>query len=60
VAKISVTVSASETPSIYRGRDLHISRRPKAQWLEIIRECWGPGAVCIGTAGRSPAFQVRK
>jgi SAM-dependent methyltransferase len=59
VARITCTVSASEQSSIHNGRELHISRRPKAQWLTLIQECW-PGAVCIGNAGASPAFQVIK
>lgn len=61
VARKTVTVSASERPSPDgRGGDYHISKRPKAQWLSLIRECWGDGTVCIGTAGASPAFQVVK
>lgn len=59
VARISCTVSASEQPSIYNGRELHISKRPKAKWLALIQECW-PGAVCIGNAGASPCFQAIK
>lgn len=61
VARVSVTVSASELPSTFgAGRDLHISRRPLAQWLAVMRECWGAGAMHIGSAGTAPAFQIIK
>ena len=61
VARCTVTVSASEKPSSFgAGRDLHISRRPLAQWLAVMRECWGPAAQHIGSAGTAPAFQVVK
>jgi SAM-dependent methyltransferase len=60
VASRTVTVSASERSDIREGRELHISRRPKTEWLRIIRECWGPAAQCIGAAGASPMFQVMK
>ena len=61
VARKTVTVSASERPSPDgRGGDFHISKRPKAAWLRVIRECWGADAKIIGTAGSSPAFQVVK
>ena len=61
VARQTVTVSASELPSPDgKGGDFHISKRPKAQWLALIRECWGAGTQEFGTAGRSPAFRVTK
>lgn len=61
VAAKTVTVSASERPSPDgKGGDFHISKRPKAQWFALIRECWGEGARIIGEAGASPAFQVVK
>ena len=61
VARETVTVSASERPSPDgKGGDFHISRRPKAQWFALIRECWGEGTRIIGEAGASPAFQVVK
>jgi SAM-dependent methyltransferase len=59
VAGKTATVSASERSDIRNGRELHISKRPAAQWLELIGRCW-PGARIIGTAGASPAFQVVK
>lgn len=58
VARVSVTVSASERPSIWEGVDLHISKRPRAEWLKMIRSCWNSKARCIGIAGGSPAFQL--
>lgn len=58
VARRTVTVSASELPSVYGGRDLHISRRPAADWLALIREVWGPEAEQIGVAGNSPMFRL--
>ena len=61
VARQTVTVSASELPSPDgKGGDFHISKRPRAQWLALIRECWGAGTQEFGTAGRSPAFRVVK
>lgn len=60
VSRSHCVVSASEDRSLWNGRELHISRRPKDQWLALIREAWGPSAECIGTAGKSPAFGVRK
>jgi ubiquinone/menaquinone biosynthesis C-methylase UbiE len=59
VSKKTCIVSASERTSRHKGRELHISRRPKAQWLELIQECW-PGAYEFGTAGASPCFRVEK
>jgi len=59
VASRTCIVSASELESIHNGRDLHISRRPRAQWLQLIAECW-PGAYEFRGAGRSPAFRVDK
>lgn len=60
VARKTCTVTVSELPSIYNGRDLHISRRPKAAWLALIQECWGATASQCGWAGKSPAYQVVK
>lgn len=60
VARKTVTVSASERPSVFGNVDLHISKRPAAEWLELIRSCWDDSAVRIGNAGGSPAFQVIK
>ena len=59
VAKRTVTVSASERPSIFKGRDLHISKRPKAKWIELFKSVWGQVQV-IGNAGASPAFRLIK
>lgn len=60
VARKTCTVTVSELPSIYNGRELHISRRPKEVWLALIRECWGQSTRQIGWAGKSPAYQVLK
>lgn len=60
VARVSVSVSASELSDLRDGRELHISRRPTAEWLKVIREAWGDGAQQVGTAGMSPLFQVFK
>jgi len=43
---------------VYGDRDLHISRRPAAEWLALIREVWGPEAEQIGIAGNSPMFRL--
>jgi SAM-dependent methyltransferase len=59
VARRACIVSASERTSRYKGRELHISRRPKAKWLQLIRECW-PGAYEFGAAGASPCFRTDK
>ena len=60
VATHSVTVSASEEPSIYEGRELHISKRPTSEWLRTIASVWGMGTRVCGQAGRSPLFTRRK
>lgn len=59
VAVYTVTVSASERPSCLGpgGRDLHISKRPKAEWLYLLQSIdarWHEK----GKAGGSPAFQI--
>jgi SAM-dependent methyltransferase len=58
VARVSVTASASERHDIRGGRELHISRRPASQWLDMIRDAWGRDTRTIGSAGASPAFQI--
>lgn len=60
VARLSVTVSASERPSIFGNVDLHISKRPATEWHRLIRSCWDKNTKRIGKAGGSPAFQVIK
>lgn len=59
VASRTVTASASFRSSIFMGRELHISRRPQAEWDELIKRHW-PGAKLIGKAGGSPCWQVFK
>jgi len=59
VARKSVTVSVSEVPSFFNGRDLHISRRPKARWRALLEDCWG-SVQEAGYASVSPAFQMVK
>lgn len=59
VSRKSCIVSASDRTSIYKGRELHISRRPIPKWLKLISECW-PGAYEFGTAGASPCFRADK
>jgi len=59
VARKTVTVSASERSDVRQGRELHISKRPAAEWLRVISECW-PGARQIGLAGASPLFRAEK
>lgn len=60
VARRTVTVSASERSDIREGRELHISKRPAAEWLALLVRCWGRGVRPIGSAGASPCFQVVK
>ena len=60
VARISVSVSASELSDLRDGRELHISKRPAAEWLKLVKQAWGDGAQQVGTAGVSPLFQVFK
>lgn len=59
VARKTVTVSVSERPSVFNGRELHISRRPKDQWRQLIEECW-ENVTEVGYAAVSPAFQMVK
>lgn len=58
VARVSVTASASERPSVFGDVDLHISKRPAAQWQAAMAEAWG-GADRIMNAGGSPCWQWR-
>jgi ubiquinone/menaquinone biosynthesis C-methylase UbiE len=58
VARQTVTVSASEVPSIHGGRDLHISAMPAAQWHALLKEAWGVEPDRHGTAGRSPCWRL--
>jgi ubiquinone/menaquinone biosynthesis C-methylase UbiE len=58
VAISSVIVSCSEHPSVYDGVDLHISARPKDQWMALIKKASGCHVECIGTAGKSAAFRI--
>jgi ubiquinone/menaquinone biosynthesis C-methylase UbiE len=58
VARKTVTVSASERSSVIDGLELHISRRPAAEWEALIRRCWG-GAMRIQDAGGTPCWQWR-
>lgn len=58
VARKTVTVSASERSSVMGGLELHISRRPAAEWEALIRRCWG-GAMRIQDAGGTPCWQWR-
>lgn len=56
VARVSVTASASERPSVFGDRDLHISKRPAAEWEAMMAAAWG-GATRIRNAGGSPCWQ---
>jgi ubiquinone/menaquinone biosynthesis C-methylase UbiE len=60
VSKSTVTVSASERSSVFGGVDLHISKRPAAEWHRLIRDCWDKNTKRHGKAGGSPCFQVIK
>ena len=60
VARSTVTVSASERPSVWGERDLHISKRPRADWEALIAECWGVVPVFVGHAGSSPCWRGEK
>lgn len=56
VARVSVTASASERPSVFGDRDLHISKRPAAEWQKLMAAAWG-GATRIRNAGGSTCWQ---
>lgn len=58
VARKTCIVSASEDESIYDGVDLHISKRPAAEWLKVVKKGWGRSARRYGDAGRSPCFKL--
>jgi len=60
VARLGVIVSASERSSVFGGRDLHISKRPREQWLALIRSLWNKDAKQVGMAGGSPCFKGLK
>jgi SAM-dependent methyltransferase len=59
IARKSCTVSASSRPSVFGGRDLHISKRPAPEWHRLIRTFWGSNVQRIGNCGDSAAFQAR-
>ena len=61
VAKHHIIVSASEVPSVWNGRELHISRRPADEWEYLFREA-APGweFIRMGEAGGSPAWVASK
>lgn len=58
VAGKTLTVSASERPSAFGGIELHISRRPAAEWEALMVACWGH-ATRIQDAGGTPCWQWR-
>lgn len=63
VARRTCTVSASSRPSIFRSadgteRDLHISKRPAAQWEALFKKVWGPHVRFIGKCGGSGCWQL--
>lgn len=58
VSKKAIFISASETPHVYRGRELHISKRPRAKWEELLREASGLDVKYIGVFGGSPGFAI--
>lgn len=60
VAGLSLTVSASERPSVFGGRDLHISKRPAKEWERTMHRAFGVRPMRIGNAGGSPCWQVLK
>ncbi len=59
VAKSHIILSASEIPCAWRGRELHISRRPASDWLALIRQAM-PGCEIVpsGTCGGSPCWII--
>lgn len=59
VARLGVIVSASERPSVFGGRDLHISKRPAVKWQSLIKSVWG-NCHRDGVAGGSPCFKGLK
>lgn len=61
VARKCVILSASELPSVWNGRELHISRRPASEWEALIKDCsQGWTITRSGTAGGSPAWVLKK
>lgn len=60
IARKTCTVSASARPSVFGGRDLHISKRPDAEWDALIKSVWGPSVEVIGKCGGSTCWQLRK
>jgi 2-polyprenyl-3-methyl-5-hydroxy-6-metoxy-1,4-benzoquinol methylase len=63
VAKKTIILSASEIPSSQwgGGRDLHISKRPKAEWAKLIKDnSSGWSLADNGTAGGSPVFVLTR
>lgn len=61
VAKNYVFLTASENPHYFRGvGDLHISRRPIAEWEDIFDEIFeGAEREFLGTIGVSPGWLIR-
>lgn len=58
IARKTCTVSASARPSVFGGRDLHISKRPDPEWDALIKSVWGENTKIIGKCGGSTCWQV--
>jgi hypothetical protein len=61
VCSKAIIFSASERPSVYDGVELHISKRPKREWVKLFQKALPDRVIQdIGTAGASPCFRVDK
>ena len=61
VCSKAIIFSASERPSVYDGVELHISKRPKREWVKLFQKALPERVIKdIGTAGASPCFRVDK
>lgn len=61
VAIGTIIISASEIPSAWRGRELHISRRPAKEWHDLIQRAAPDWTIeRKGTAGGSPVFWLTR
>lgn len=58
IARKTCTASASARPSVFGGRDLHISKRPDPEWDALIKSVWGENTKIIGKCGGSTCWQV--
>lgn len=60
VCSKTLTLSASDRPSVWGGQDLHISARPAEEWEAIIGRICGQPLSPRATVGSTPCWRICK